>query len=258
MIHNYPGFPDGISGKELLERIRTQALKMGAEIRKGNVISMMQNMPIKTVATKRETITAKAVILATGIRRERLNIPGEGKLLGLGVSYCVICDGPLYKGRKVAVIGYGEDAISDTIFLSGIARKVYSIPLKPLPIEHIEKLKAHSRVKILREAKVKKIIGDKHVQGVEVLRGEESEIMDVDGIFVVTEETPTLKILKAAGIKVDNRGCIEVNLKQETNIEGVYVAGASTCDGMQAFTAAGQGALAAINVVAYIRSKPHL
>ena len=258
VIYNYPGFPEGISGRELLERVRAQALKMGSEIRRGDVVSMILKTTIKSLMTRKETITAKAVIIATGIRRERLNIPGEERFLGLGVSYCAICDGPLYRNRRVAVIGYGDDAITDTIFLSSIAREVYFIPLKPLPKVHVDKLSAYGNVRLLLKVKVKSIIGRDRVEEVELVRDGEVEKVSVDGVFIITEETPTPDVIKNAGIRVDERGCIKVNQRQETNIEGVYTAGDCTCGGMQAITAAGQGALAAINAVAYIRSKRQL
>ena len=124
MIYNYPGFPDGIPGRKLLELMEAQAVKMGAILREDDVVSLTLTSPIKTVVTRRESLTAKAIIIATGMQRVKLRISGEDEFLGRGVSYCVICDGPLYKGKDVVLIGHGDEAVRDVKLLSSIARKV--------------------------------------------------------------------------------------------------------------------------------------
>jgi len=251
-IYNYPGFPNGISGEELLDLMKKQAMKKGAIIRRGDVVSLLLHAPIKTVITRKETLTARAVIIATGIQRRELRIPGEDKFLGSGVSYCAICDGPLYRGKRVVVIGSGDEAIRDAKFLSEIAKDTFFIPLKALGKDELNNLREHN-INVLLNYKVLEIVGKDKVEGVKVESPQGIEIVYVDGVFIITEEVPTTTILRKAGIEVDDKGFVKVNLNQETNIKGVYAAGDCTGIGMQVSTAVGQGALAAINAIKYIR-----
>jgi len=253
MIYNYPGFPDGIPGKKLLELMEAQAVKMGAILREDDVVSLTLTSPIKTVITRRESLTARAIIIATGMQRAKLRISGEDEFLGRGVSYCVICDGPLYKGKDIVLIGQGDEAVRDVKLLSSIARKVLFIPLEPLKGNELAELETCNNIEILDNCKVKEIIGRDAVEGIKVELPEGEKIIKANGVFIVAREVPIVNILKKAGIKVDERGCIIVNVNQETNIKGVFAAGDCTCIGMQVSTAVGQGALAAINAVSYIR-----
>jgi thioredoxin reductase (NADPH) len=251
-INNYPGFPEGISGIELLNKIKKQALSYGVEIIKGNVSSLNLIGPIKNVIVRNKNITCKAIILAIGIKSTELKIEGEDKFIGLGLSYCVVCDGPLFKNKRVLLIGSGEEAIEDALFLSNLASEVFFIALEKMNEEQINLLK-NNGIKILEGVKLKAIRGEKIVQKVllEKIDGKE-ELLDIDGIFIVTREIPLMKILSKAGLEIEGN-YIKVNNKQETNIEGVYAAGDCTGGGAQVVIAAGEGAKAAINAAAYIK-----
>jgi len=251
-INNYPGFPEGISGIELLNKIKKQALSYGVEIIKGNVSSLNLIGPIKNVIVRNKNITCKAIILAIGIKSTELKIEGEDKFIGLGLSYCVVCDGPLFKNKRVLLIGSGEEAIEDALFLSNLASEVFFIALEKMNEEQINLLK-NNGIKILEGVKLKAIKGEKIVQKVllEKIDGKE-ELLDIDGIFIVTREIPLMKILSKAGLEIEGN-YIKVNNKQETNIEGVYAAGDCTGGGAQVVIAAGEGAKAAINAAAYIK-----
>jgi len=251
-INNYPGFPEGISGIELLNKIKKQALSYGVEIIKGNVSSLNLIGPIKNVIVRNKNITCKAIILAIGIKSTELKIEGEDKFIGLGLSYCVVCDGPLFKNKRVLLIGSGEEAIEDALFLSNLASEVFFIALEKINEEQINLLK-NNGIKILEGVKLKAIKGEKIVQKVllEKIDGKE-ELLDIDGIFIVTREIPLMKILSKAGLEIEGN-YIKVNNKQETNIEGVYAAGDCTGGGAQVVIAAGEGAKAAINAAAYIK-----
>lgn len=251
-IRNYPGFPDGVEGRELLSRFREHALKAGATIKEGEVLALSLTSPIKSLTTRTETHTSYAVILAVGVRRRRLRIEGEEKLLGLGVSYCAVCDGPLYRGRRVAVIGDGEDAVKDAVLLSGLASATTFIPLKGLTPTQREELARHG-VSIMEGARPRKVEGEGRVERLIVETGEGVKELGVEGVFIVTEEVPTVALLRRAGVEVDERGCIKVGRDQGTNIEGVYAAGDCTCGGMQVATAVGEGARAAISASMYVR-----
>jgi thioredoxin reductase (NADPH) len=251
-INNYPGFPEGISGIELLNKIKKQALSYGVEIIKGNVSSLNLIGPIKNVIVRNKNITCKAIILAIGIKSTELKIEGEDKFIGLGLSYCVVCDGPLFKNKRVLLIGSGEEAIEDALFLSNLASEVFFIALEKMNEEQINLLK-NNGIKILEGVKLKAIKGEKIVQKVllEKIDGKE-ELLNIDGIFIVTREIPLMKILSKAGLEIEGN-YIKVNNKQETNIEGVYAAGDCTGGGAQVVIAAGEGAKAAINAAAYIK-----
>ena len=251
-INNYPGFPEGISGIELLNKIRKQAISYGVEIIRGNVSSLSLIGPIKNVIVRNKNITCKAIILAIGIKSTELKIEGEDKFIGLGLSYCVVCDGPLFKNKRVLLIGSGEEAVEDALFLSNLASEVFFIALEKMNEEQINLLK-NNRIKILEGVKLKAIKGEKIVQKVllEKIDGKE-ELLDIDGVFIVAREIPLIKILSKAGLEIEGN-YIKVNNKQETNIEGVYAAGDCTGGGAQVVIAAGEGAKAAINAAAYIK-----
>ncbi len=251
-IRNYPGFPEGISGPQLLKRFKQQAVEAGAEIKKGDVIALELASPIKYIATKHEAYTAKAVILAVGIKRRKLKIQGEDKLLGLGVSYCAVCDGPLYKGRTVAVIGEGEETVQDALLLSTIAAKTYLIPLKPPTQQDLQKL-AENNIEVLQAATIKRIEGENHVEAIVAAINQQEVKIKVDGVFIVTPEIPTAQLLAKTGLNIDERGCVKVNRRQETNLPGVYAAGDCTCGGMQVATAVGEAAQAAITAATHIK-----
>ncbi|MEM1545193.1 MAG: FAD-dependent oxidoreductase [Candidatus Methanomethylicia archaeon] len=247
-IHNYPGFPDGISGSELLNRIRIQALNAGAELRRGDVVAIDLLSPVKTVITRTESITTFTVIIAVGLGKRKLNIEGEDRLLGLGVSYCALCDGPLYKGKTVALVS--DELSEDLLSLSRLASKIYFIPLKPLG--GVSGLP--DNVEVIN-VKVKAINGVNKVEGLRIIKNGVEEILQVDGVFISTQTIPFTSIIAKSGVEVDERGCIKVGKDMTTNIEGVYAAGDCTCGGMQVAVAVGQGALAAIRAIAYIHEQ---
>lgn len=258
VINNYPGFPGGISGAELLRRLREQALTFGAELRKGDVVAASLTGEVKTVVTREASFAAKAVIIATGIQHDKVGIPGEDKFLGSGVSYCAICDGPLFRGREVAVVGEGVEAVEDALTLSAIASRTYlASPTGAFQVDGRRLKEVEERgVELLKGLRVKSIEG---AAAVEALRltgpsGEERAIK-VDGVFIASPKTPLTKILVKAGLETDDKGCIRVDSRMRTNIEGVYAAGDCTCGGFQASISVGEGAKAALAAFAYIASK---
>lgn len=247
-IYNYPGFPEGIAGFELLNRMRSQALKAGAEVKRGDVVAVDFLSSVKTVVTRAESITTFAVIIAVGLGKRKLDIEGEDKFLGLGVSYCALCDGPLYKGRVVALVS--DELPEDLLNLSKLASKVYFIPLKPL--KNVENLPGNVE---LLHVKVKAIEGVDRVEGLRITRNGVEELLRVDGVFISTRNIPFTSIIAKSGVEVDEKGCIKVNRDMMTSIEGVYAAGDCTCGGLQVVVAVGQGALAAIKAIAYIHEQ---
>ena len=257
-VWNFPGFPEGITGVELVDLMAKQAGKFGAETRLSEeVVDLNLDGKAKRVTTRSGTHGGLGIIIATGTQRKKILVPGETEFLGRGVSYCAVCDGPLFKGRSVAVIGSGNEAFEDALYLSSVSEKVFLVTHsgrieaeKALVDECDEK----ANIEFI-EARVKSISGDRFVESITVTEletGREEEI-PVDGVFVSVGGVPMTNLVKKAGIAVDERGCIKVDRRQSTNVEGVYAAGDCTCGGMQIITAAGEGAMAAIQAYRYVK-----
>lgn len=259
MIENFPGFPEGISGRELVERMVRQTEKFGAEIVSSEeVVSLELSGGNKVVITRTAKYQGRALIFATGAQRRKLLVPGEEEFLGRGVSHCAVCDGPLFRGKVVAVIGSGDEAAEDALLLADFANEVLLITSKEeLEIaENLrQRLEKKDNVKFLLNAKVEAIEGDVIVKAVKVVdvKNKKEQRIPVGGVFVALERIPMTQLMRKAGIDVDEGGCVKVDRRQRTNIEGVFAAGDCTCGGMQVATAVGEGARAALEAAAYVK-----
>jgi len=254
-VENYPGFRS-INSRELLDKFRSQAGGFGAEIISEDAIDFNFSSEVKYVVTRESLVEAKAVILATGrpVRKEKM-IPGEERLLGMGVSYCATCDGPLYRGQTVAVVGRSEEALEDVLALHQIGCRIHWVPggargAVGMP-ERVEEI-VHKGITIHWEAVVKEISGDKGVEKVRIPGEGREDELPVSGCFIFRESLTSPLFLKA-GLKLDHGQCLAVDRFQRTNIEGVFAAGDITCGGMQVVTAAGEGATAAMQAIVYLR-----
>ncbi|MHA1595389.1 MAG: NAD(P)/FAD-dependent oxidoreductase [Candidatus Baldrarchaeia archaeon] len=260
-IENYPGFPDGIKGPELAMKMVEQARKVGVEIHEmEEVIDMKLDVYPKEIVTRKGRYTATAVILAMGAERKKSVIPDEERFLGRGLSYCAICDGFFFRGKKVAVIGSGDEAAEDALLLAGLASKVYLISHEEeLTCEETLKTRMQEmKVEILEGYKVLKILGDQKISGIEIedIRSGRRTILDVDGVFLALGSVPTTELARRAGVKLDGRGRIIVDENQMTSIEGVFAAGDCTSNAIfQISGAVGDGARAALSVFAYVRKR---
>jgi thioredoxin reductase (NADPH) len=256
MIDNYPGFPEGITGTALIERFVEQAKKFGTEFKKETVVSLLPVGGSQMVQTRGGVYDAKAVVVATGIQRKQLSVPGEMDFSGRGVSYCAICDAPFFKGKTVAVIGAGEEAVEDVLMLTDFADKIYAIPGNKgyeRGMDGLKELLNHEKVELSEGADLESIGGASVVEHVTLKGGEVSRI-DVDGVFIILEGIPAADILANAGIQTDGGSCILVDKNQATNVEGVFAAGVCVCGGMQVVTAAGEGGMAGLAALRYIKS----
>jgi len=258
MVENFPGFPNGITGSELIQRMIDQAKKFGAELKfPEEVVKMDLGGETKIVNTKKETYQAQALILSTGAQRKKLLVPGESKFLGQGVSYCPICDGAFFKGLAVTVIGSGDEAANDALFLTKIARKVTMISSKEEMemSEALRKKLEEKNFQVLLNARVRSIEGDTSVKAITIvdIKTNKQQKIPTDGVFISLGRVPMTQVVQKAGIEVDKIGCIKVDRRQRTNVEGVFAAGDCTCGGMQMVTAAGEGATAAIRASTYIK-----
>jgi thioredoxin reductase (NADPH) len=252
LVENYPGFPDGISGYALATKMVAQLEQMGGTITNEEVVSLSLKGEVKTVSTRRKPYTAKAVILAMGVQRRRLRIPGEKELLGKGVSYCATCDGPLFRGRRVVVVGSGDEALEEALFLSDVTSKVFLVSndLKLNAAEYlIKRLEEKDNTQILSHHQVEAIEGQQLVESISVKDLTQTEIakLPCNGVFIAVGYVPLTEIVGKAGVEVDQRGWIRVNREQQTNIDGVFAAGDCTGRGMQVATAVGEGTMAALS-----------
>lgn len=256
-VGNYPGF-ETISGPELAKRMHEHAKKNQVEIVQDEVIKIeVDNNKIKNVKTIENEYKSKAVIIATGCTHRKLGVEGEKEFTGKGVSYCATCDAPFFKGRAVAVVGGGNTAVSDALYLSDIAKKVYLIHRRDeLRAEEVEQKKLkEKKVEFMLKSVIVKIAGDKMVNGILVrnLDTNETKELEVSGVFISVGNKPSPEFCEELGVKKTDKGYLEVNQKQETNIEGIFAAGDVTGGVLQIATAVGGGCVASLSAYEYVK-----
>ncbi len=256
IVENYPGV-ESITGIELSEKMKKQVEKFGCEFKLEPVVGLELKGEIKKVKTKEKEYSAKVVIIATGSHYRRLEAEGEEKFIGKGVSYCSTCDMPLFKDKKVAVVGGSDSAVNAVIYASEITSEAYLIHRRDkLRAEEVtqEKLKK-SPVKIIWNSVVEKIEGDKLVNKIIIknVKTNETQELELDGVFIEIGEIPTTEIVKAAGVEVNEKKFVVVNDKFETNISGVYGVGDVVGSFAQIIVAAAEGAEAATNAYLYLK-----
>ena len=259
LIENYPGF-QSISGQELAQKMATHCRSVGVEIHElERVVSSDLKGERKRVKTDKATYEAQAVIIATGTHYLELDIPGEKEFRGRGASYCGVCDGPLFKNKRVLVVGGGNSAVTTALYIAELASEVkLAHRRKTLRAEEalVEALKSKSNVEILWNTEVKEIEGTNVVGKALLFDNEtgETKELGVDGIFIQVGEAPNSQLAKKAGVNVNGEGYIIVEVRQRTNIAGVYAAGDVTNHPVkQVGTAVGQGITAALEAYGYIR-----
>ncbi len=253
-VENYPGFPEGITGPDLMKLMEDQATKFGAEIKQETVIGISDLGDLKMLSTRSGGFyQAKSLIIATGVSRRSLSVKGEGEFKGRGVSYCGVCDGPFFRDKTVAIVGGGHEAVHDIEVLGETASKVYAIPGKKGYSEEfpeIKHLRQDLKVEFVEGANIVEIGGQDFVEYVKLDDGREIKL---DGVFIILEHISTSGILEDAGVGTDAGGCILSNKDQRTNIDGVFAAGDCCCKGLQIVTATGMGANAALNAMKYVK-----
>jgi thioredoxin reductase (NADPH) len=256
-LENYPGFL-AVNSAELLRTFRAQAEHFGAELLAEEAIDFNLTGPTKYVVTREHLYEAKAIILATGkpVPRERL-IRGEERFIGQGVSYCATCDGPLYRGLPVAASGDSEEAAEEVLALHSMGCRVHWIPglaggrkTDPPRAQEIEE----KGIPILRTARIIEVQGGKGVERLVLEKEGREEEMAVAALFVFRASL-TSPLFEKAGLSIDHGQCLGVDRRQRTNIDGVFAAGDITCGAMQVVTAAGEGAAAALQAIAYVRKQ---
>lgn len=250
-VENFPGFPEGIQGPDLMANMRKQAEHHGAEIVDVKFTEGDFSKSPFTVKTPEGEYQGKSIIIATGADTKWLDVPGEKEKIGRGVSSCAPCDAPFFKNKNVIVSGGGDSAMEEAIVLTRFAESVTIIHRRDeLRASQImqDKAKANPKIKFLLNTQITEVLGDFKVEGVKIKNnatGEESE-MKTDGVFVAIGHIPNSKVFP--DIEIDEKGFIKATKRTYTNIEGVFVAGdVHDKEYMQAITAAGLGCQAALD-----------
>ncbi len=254
-VDNYPGVP-GVSGFELGERLKAHAEKLGAEFVSAQAAKAVLGGAVKEVEAGGKRYEGRSLILATGARRRELGVPGEKELRGMGVSYCAVCDGAFFRGKDVAVIGGGDSALEDALFLARGCRKVYLVhrraEFRGAKILQ-EKVENTENIELVRNRQAASIGGEGgRVSCLELRAGSGSERLDVEGVFIAVGAEPNTDLFKGQ-VKLDQAGYIAAGEDTKTSVEGVFAAGdVRTKQLRQVVTAAADGANAAASAERYL------
>ncbi len=261
-IDNYPGYPQGVTGQLMMDDLQKQAERFETDVRFGYVSDVdLSERPFKVTVDDEHRIEAETLIIATGATAKYLGLPSEEKFKGYGVSACATCDGFFYKGKDVAVVGGGDTACEEAVYLSGLCRKVYMIVRR----NELRASKAMQQevfntpnIEILWETQTKEVIGDKTVTGVLLDTKEGEKKLAIDGFFLAIGHHPNSELF-CGRLEIDANGYIKtVPGTSKTNVEGVFACG-DVQDSVyrQAVTAAGSGCKAAIDAERYLSEKKH-
>ncbi|MEC7820705.1 MAG: thioredoxin-disulfide reductase [Actinomycetota bacterium] len=260
-VENYPGFKDGIMGPDLMSEFKLQAEKFGTKILPHNVISVKKSNEGFEVSTNADSFITRAVIISTGASAKWLGVDGEERLQGYGVSACATCDGFFFKDKVVSVIGGGDSAMEEALFLTKFAKKVYVVhrrdSFRASAIMQ-ERVLNHEKIEVLWSREVKQINGEESVSSLDLVSStEEGDLnIDLDGVFVAIGHTPNVDFLDGL-VELDEKGYIKTGFTTatSTSLDGVFAAG-DVADSIyrQAVTAAGTGCQAAIDAERWLES----
>ncbi|WP_449243925.1 thioredoxin-disulfide reductase [Desulfobacca acetoxidans] len=262
-VENYPGFPNGVAGYELSQQMREQAERFGAEIRNGEVTGLKPGNPHHTVMLENgEEVVGRAIIIASGAQPRRLGAPGEAEYMGKGVGYCATCDGALYRDETIAVIGGGDTALQDAVFLTRFAAKVHLFHRRDQfrgAKLYQEKVFANDKIEVHWNTVVQEIFGDKNVTGIKVQDVKTGTVstLPVTGVFVFVGIQPFTGWLGRGLLDMDAFGFIRTDEDMATSIPGIFAAGDVRVKLLrQISTAVGDGAVAAFAAEKYLEEHP--
>lgn len=261
-IDNYPGFPGGVEGYLLAEQFEKQAKEFGAIIEFGEVSGIRDDGDLKTAIIDGKDVKAKAILIASGSSYRKLGIKGEAENYGSGVHYCATCDGAFYMGKKLVVVGGGNSAVQEAMFLTRFAAHIDILSIGGLTASDIlqkelNKFVDESKITIHINTSVNEIISkDNKVVSVEAVQDGKKVSIETDGVFVFVGQKPNTEFLANSGIELDDRGFIKTDAKLETSIPGVFASGDVRSGAtMQVASAVGEGATAAISIREYLSHK---
>ena len=260
-VENFPGFPKGIMGPQLIQDMRAQAERFGTQFRHGHVTEVdLQSQPFRITVDGEETLEAKTLIISTGASANLLGLPSESRLMGHGVSTCATCDGFFFRGKEIAVVGGGDSAVEEATFLTKFASKVTIIHRRDkLRASKIVQDRAMKNEKIAFQwnSTLEEVIGDEVVTGARLRNTQthQTEELALSGVFVAIGHTPNTSLFKGQ-IDMDEQGYIRTQpYRTTTNVPGVFAAGdVQDSNYRQAITAAGSGCMAAIDAERYLEA----
>lgn len=258
-VDNYPGFPEGIEGMKLAMQLQAQAERFGAQIELGDVSDIIDNGDTKTVIVDGKPVEAKTVLIATGSDYNKIGVPGEAELYGRGVHYCATCDGAFYKDRRLVVIGGGNSAVQETIFLTRFSTHIDLLVRSTLKASEVLQTELK---KYIDEGKVTLHLGtttdeivatDGKVTSVKATTNGQSVEFETDGVFVFVGLNPNTQFLASSGIELDENRLIKTDKNLQTSMKGVFASGDVRSGAtMQIASAVGEGASAALAIREYL------
>jgi thioredoxin reductase (NADPH) len=259
-VDNYPGFPEGIEGLALAEQLEKQAKRFGTRIEYGDVTSISDDGKYKSVIVDNTPIKAKAILIATGSDYGKINVPGEAEYYGKGVHYCATCDGAFYKGKRLAVVGGGNSAIQEAIFLTRFSDHIdllvrSTIKASDVLQKELQDVVNAGKITIHLQTTTNEIVAtDGHVSSVSVNEKGTPKTINVDGVFIFAGLKPNTTFLKDSGIELDDAGFIKTDLNLQTSIAGIFASGDVRSGAtMQIASAVGEGATAAHSIREYLK-----
>ena len=260
-IKNYPGF-ENISGPELAEKIQKQAQNFDVVVKYERVVDLLLDGDIKVIKTAKNEYFAKTVILSVGAKPRKLNLEREEQFVGRGVSYCAICDGGFFKGKRVAVVGGGDSAIEDVPYLTNLASKTYLVNrskkfrAQKILLDRVKQLEQDQKVEIFEDCVVDQLLGENKLEGVMIKNtqtGEQTKL-DIDGLFIEIGRVPNTDFL-VGKIDLDENGYIITDNNLMTNIKGVFAGGDAIKKSLrQIITASSDGAICATNAQIFLQN----
>lgn len=264
-VDNYPGFAEGIEGLKLAEQLQAQAERFGAVIDFGEVTEVRDNGKTKTIVVDGKEVDAKAVLIATGSDYVKLGILGEAENFGRGVHYCATCDGAFYRGKRLVVVGGGNSAVQETIFLTRFAEHIDMLVrsdfrASDVLVDELQKYIDSGKVTVHKKTTTDEIIAeDGTVKNVKATKEGNEMSFEVDGVFVFIGLVPNTQFLKDSGVELDPMGHIKTNLKLETSMPGVFASGDVRSGAtLQIASAVGEGATAALSIREYLEAQERL
>ena len=263
-VENYPGFPSGVEGMMLANQFQSQAERFGADIEFGEVSSVKKLNNAIEIIVDNKPILADAVLIATGSSYKKTGMPGEDDFYGKGVHYCATCDGAFYRDKKIAVIGGGNSAIQEAIFLTRFASHIdllvrSKIRASDVLQKELKKYIDEGKITVHLKTTPQKILSlESKINGIEINQEDNIKQLEVEGVFVFIGLNPNTGFLQGSGIELDEQGLIKTNSRLETNIPGIFASGDVRSGAtMQIASAVGEGASAALSIREYLESQKH-
>lgn len=259
MVDNYPGFPDGIEGLTLAGYFEKQAERFGAQIEYGEISAIRDEDGIKVVTVDGEDVKAKTVLIATGSDYNKIGVPGEMEYYGRGVHYCATCDGAFYRDKRLVIVGGGNSAVQETIFLTRFASHIdllvrSTIKASDVLRRELQKFVDEGKITVHLNTTTEEIVAvDSKVTSVKAIKDGKPTIFETDGVFVFVGLKPNTQFLAGSGVELDKLGLVKTDEKLHTNIKGIFASGDVRSGAtLQIASAVGEGAAAALSIREYL------